>query len=85
MAKEMPDHASPKKAIVKKTSKMPITPVVTVAPNAYARPKIIADCKATLNASLVNLPNKIAGRRTGVTSIFWRKPESISRTIDVPD
>ena len=28
-AKEIPDHASPKKAIVKKISKIPIIPVVT--------------------------------------------------------
>jgi len=34
IAKEIPDYASPKKAIVKKISKMPTMPVVTVAPNA---------------------------------------------------
>ena len=43
IAKEIPDQARPKNAIVKKMSKMPIIPVVTKAPNAYAKPKIIAD------------------------------------------
>jgi hypothetical protein len=32
IASEIPDHASPKKAIVKKMSKIPMTPVVTLAP-----------------------------------------------------
>src|SRR5450759_2741892 len=82
IAKEIPDQASPKKAIVKKISRIPTTPVVTKAPKAYANPRIIADCTATLKASLVNRPNKIAGLLTGVTSIFCRYPESISATIE---
>ena len=43
IANEIPDHASPKNAIVKKISRIPMTPVVTKAPNAYAKPKIMAD------------------------------------------
>jgi hypothetical protein len=34
MANEIPDQASPKKAIVKKMSMIPMTPVVTNAPSA---------------------------------------------------
>ena len=85
IASEIPDQASPKNAIITKMSRIPITPVFTKAPKAYANPNIMADWTTTLKASLVNRPNRIAGRFTGVTSIFCRKPESMSSTIDVPD
>jgi hypothetical protein len=84
-ANEIPDHARPKKAIVKKINRIPITPVVTKAPKAYAKPRIIAVCMTTLNASLVNRPRRMAGRLIGVTSIFCKKPESMSATIEFPD
>jgi len=84
-AKEIPDQASPKNASVKKIPKIPRPPVVTLAPKAYAKPRIIADWITTLKASLLNLPSRIAGRLTGVTSIFCKNPESMSATIEFPD
>jgi len=84
-AKEIPDHASPKNASVKKISKIPMTPVVTWAPKAYANTRIIAVWITTLKASLLNLPSRIAGRLNGVTSIFCKNPESMSATIEFPD
>jgi hypothetical protein len=84
-ASEIPDHASPKNASVKKMPRIPRTPVVTEAPKAYAKPKIMAVWITTLKASLVSLPNRIAGRLTGVTSIFCKKPVSMSATMLFPD
>jgi hypothetical protein len=43
IAKDIPDQASPKNAMMKKMSRIPMTPVFTKAPKAYANPKIIAD------------------------------------------
>ena len=68
------DHASPKKAIMKSISKIPGTPVATLNPRRYASPRIMSDWTVTLNASLDNLPSKIAGRLTCVTSIFDKNP-----------
>jgi hypothetical protein len=71
-ASEIPDHASPKNAIVKNISRIPITPVVTKAPKAYAKPRIMAVWTTTLKASLVKRPRRMAGRLIGVTSILCK-------------
>ena len=70
MAREIPDHASPKNAIVKSIRSMPGIPVIGVAPSRYAKAIMIADWIKTRNASLVNLPRRIAYLLTGVTNIF---------------
>jgi hypothetical protein len=43
IAREIPDQASPKNAIVKSMSKMPGNPVTGVAPNKKAKTSIIVD------------------------------------------
>ena len=85
MANEMPDHASPKKAIVVSMTAIPPAPVATLKPRIYASTRMMEDWTTTLKASVTSLPSKIADLFTGVTSIFWSIPEFSSSTTDVPD
>ena len=70
IAREIPDQARPKNAIVASIKRRPPIPVTAEVPSRYANPSIINDWIVTLNASLVNLPSNIADRLTGVTSIL---------------
>ena len=85
IVKEMPDHASPKKDMMKKINRIPMNPVSTEMPRRKAKERMITDWMTTRTASLTSLPRSIADRLTGVTNIFCRNPDSRSETIDVPD
>ena len=72
IAREIPDQARPKNAIVRSMSNMPNIPVTGLAPSRKAKTIIMVDCINTRKASLVNLPSNMAYLLTGVTNIFWR-------------
>ena len=85
IVKEIPDHANPKKVMVKSMRSIPGIPVTGVAPRKKAKTMIMLDWIRTLKASLVSLPKRIAYLLTGVTSIFCRNPPSMSDTMEFPD
>jgi hypothetical protein len=80
-----PDHARSKNARVTKIRRSPGTPVTMVRPSNSATPIIIPDWIIMTSKSHIKRPSKIAALFAGVRSIFCRKPEFISLTMDIPD
>ena len=83
--REIPDHASPKKAMIDSATRYPSIPVAAEVPKMNASPNIMVDWTITLKASLRIRPNRIADLLTGVASILLRNPERKSSTMAVPD